>query len=142
MAEKKKIFISFDYDNDRNYKNMLLAWDANKEFDFSFNDCSSQEINSDDVSTVKGVLTEKINSADYTLVLIGQDCNKLHPDSYEIGYLNWQVYEIVKSKEAGNKLIAVKIKKEYSTPPILYGCGVSWAMSFTYDSIKRAINNA
>ena len=33
---KKAIFISYDYDNDKHYKNMLLAWDANKEFDFGF----------------------------------------------------------------------------------------------------------
>ena len=38
---KRKIFISYDYDNDRNYKNMLLAWDKNQEFDFGFSDQSA-----------------------------------------------------------------------------------------------------
>jgi hypothetical protein len=44
---KKRIFISFDYDNDLHYKNLLLAWDKNKEFDFEFYDHSlREEINS------------------------------------------------------------------------------------------------
>ena len=30
----KKVFIS--YDNDKHYKNLFVAWDANKKFDFSF----------------------------------------------------------------------------------------------------------
>jgi hypothetical protein len=27
---KKKVFISYDYDNDKHYKNLLLAWDKMK----------------------------------------------------------------------------------------------------------------
>ncbi|CAC9487784.1 hypothetical protein, partial [uncultured Gammaproteobacteria bacterium] len=26
---KKKVFVSFDWDNDKNYKFLLQAWDAN-----------------------------------------------------------------------------------------------------------------
>lgn len=47
---KKKVYVAFDYENDRNYKNMLKAWDANKNMEFVFNDCSSDEIHSDSVS--------------------------------------------------------------------------------------------
>ena len=35
---KPTVFISYDYDHDRHYKNLLLAWDKNKEFDFTFYD--------------------------------------------------------------------------------------------------------
>ena len=35
---KKNIFISYDYDNDRAYKSLLLAWDAHKQFEFNFTD--------------------------------------------------------------------------------------------------------
>lgn len=31
---KKKVFVSFDYDDDKNYRNLLKAWDANPDFDF------------------------------------------------------------------------------------------------------------
>jgi hypothetical protein len=31
----KKVFVSCDYDNDRYYKSLLLAWDKNSDFDFN-----------------------------------------------------------------------------------------------------------
>jgi len=57
---KKKIFVSFDYENDRIYKNMLEAWDANPDFDFVFSDRSSGEIKSEDIGRVKAALTTKV----------------------------------------------------------------------------------
>ncbi|MEO0037175.1 MAG: hypothetical protein RIQ59_386 [Bacteroidota bacterium] len=27
---KKKVFVSFDFDDDKNYRNLLKAWDANE----------------------------------------------------------------------------------------------------------------
>lgn len=39
MAYKKKLFVS--YDNDKHYKNLLLAWDGNKLFEFSMHDHSA-----------------------------------------------------------------------------------------------------
>ncbi len=33
---KKKVFVSFDYDNDKQYKFLLQAWDANPNFNFVF----------------------------------------------------------------------------------------------------------
>jgi hypothetical protein len=35
---KKRVFVSFDYENDKHYKFLLEAWDANKNFDFLFAD--------------------------------------------------------------------------------------------------------
>ena len=35
---KKKVCISFDYEHDRHYKSLLKAWDANTNFEFSFNE--------------------------------------------------------------------------------------------------------
>ena len=40
---KKTVFISFDYDNDARYKNLLLAWDKNSDFDFGFYDGSLKD---------------------------------------------------------------------------------------------------
>lgn len=37
---KPKIFVSFDFDNDRNYKYTLNMWNANSGFDFTCNDYS------------------------------------------------------------------------------------------------------
>lgn len=138
---KKKVFVSFDYTKDKYYKFLLEAWDANKNMDFVFNDFSSQEIQSNNISTIKANLTKKINQATYTLVIIGEDATKEHPDSEEIGYNNWQSFEIAKSIESGNKIVGVKLGK-YSAPAEMTGIGASWASSFTQEKIIEALNNA
>ena len=113
---KKTVFVSFDYENDKHYKYLLEAWDANKQFDFMFADRSSGEINSNNVHIVKAALTQRINSAKRTLVIIGKEANKRHKDYKLIGYKNWINFEVARSKDNGNKLVAVKIDKGYGLP--------------------------
>ena len=86
-------------------------------------------------------MSQKINQADITLVIIGKHSNDLHEDSKLIGYRNWQNYEIAKSVEHGNKLVAVKIDRSYDSPEELLGQGASFAMSFTEQSITKALEN-
>lgn len=139
---KKKVFVSFDYEHDKHYKFLLEAWDANPEFDFFFSDLSSQEIQSWDISRIKAALTNKINQATYTLVIVGQYANSLHKDHNQIGYKNWLNFEIAKSKSAYNRLVAVKLDRENISPDELLGSGAEWAMSFTRDSIIKALDTA
>lgn len=139
---KKNVFVSFDWENDKHYKFLLQAWDANPDFEFSFSDYSSTEINSWDIPTIRGALTRKINTATHTLVLVGKEANIKHADSNEIGYKNWLNFEIAKSKENGNKLIAVKLLSTNTSPDELFNSGASWAMSFRRDTILKALNNA
>ena len=138
---KKKVFVSFDYDNDRHYKNLLAAWDANSNFEFKFSDKSAHEINSENVGRVKAVLTNKINDATYTLVLIGKYANKKHPDSNLINDINWINWEINKSKESGNKLVAVKLDKSNESPTAIMESGAKWA-SYDQKSIIKALEDA
>ena len=139
---KKKIFVSFDFDNDRRYEFLLNAWSNNDGFEFEFDDKSTKEINSWNIPTIKGALTRKINEADYTIVIVGKEANKRHKDSALIGYKNWQNFEIAKSKENGNKIIAIKINSTYESPEELLGSGASWAYSFSEDAIMKAVKNA
>lgn len=139
---KKKVFVSFDYTNDKRYKYMLDAWDKNKNMDFAFDDCSSDEIHSDSVPRVKAALTRRINTTKYTLVIIGKEANKEHPDSNEISYKNWINFEIARSKDNNNKLVAVKIDKSYESPDEILDSNASWAYSFTQDAIIKALNEA
>lgn len=136
---KKQVCVSFDYTNDKQYYYMLKAWDANDNFDFSFGDCTPSEIQSESVSRIKAVLTQKIDAASCLLVIVGEEANKTHPDSEEIGYTNWQNYEIAKAKELGKRLVAVKISKDYESPSELLNSDASWAMSFTEDAIVKAL---
>jgi hypothetical protein len=139
---KKKVFVSFDWDNDKEYKFLLEAWNANSGFEFSFNDYSSAEINSSDISTVKAALTRKINTATHTLVIVGKEANKKHTDSDKIGYKNWLNFEIAKSKDNGNKLVAVKLSSENESPEKLLDSGASLVIGFSEDKIIKALNDA
>ena len=65
VKRKKKVFISFDYDNDKHYKFLLGAWDANKNFDFVFKDETPGEINTNNIARIKAGLTSKIKDAEY-----------------------------------------------------------------------------
>ncbi len=139
---KEKVIVSFDWHNDRHYKYLLEAWDANPDFDFVFNDKTPDEIDSTNIGRVKAALTAKINSATHTLVIVGKEANKTHRDSKLIGFKNWINFEIYQSKQNRNKIAAVKIDKNYESPDQLSGAGASWAMSFKEDPIIRALNEA
>lgn len=130
---KEKVFVSYDYDNDKNYKNLLLAWDANGDFDFSLYDQSVDvSVDSTDDAAIKRVISARINKSTFFLCLVG---NKTHRSS-------WVAWEIKKAVELKKKIIAVKIERSNKTPFELCGIGASWALSFTFDSIKNAIDNA
>ena len=130
---KKKIFISYDYDNDKDYKNMLRAWDKNTEFSFGFSDHSADvSIQSTNATAIKRAISAKINSATYFLCLVGEKTSKS----------SWVAWEIDKAKEQSKKLVAVKISYGNITPSGLLGAGATWAMSFTFDAIKKAIEDA
>lgn len=130
---KKKIFVSYDYDNDRHYKNLLLAWDKNSEFDFAMNDQSADvSIKSDDAAAIKRAISAKINAATYFLCIIGTKTSKS----------DWVAWEIDKAKDLSKRLVAVKTSSTNDTPAGLLGAGASWAMSFTFDAIKKAVDNA
>lgn len=130
---KKKIFISYDYDHDKHYKNLLLAWDANKEFDFSFYDQSVDvSIDSDDAAAIKRVISARINASTYFLCIVGKYTHKS----------GWVVWEIDKAVELKKKIVAVKTSKDNESPSELLGIGAEWALSFTFDSIKNAIGRA
>jgi len=139
---KKKVIVSFDWDNDKHYKYLLEAWDANPDFVFVFNDKTPDEIDSTNIGRIKAVLTAKINSATHTLVIVGKEANKTHKHSKLIGFKNWLNFEIYQSKQNKNKIAAVKIDKSYESPEQLIGAGASWAMSFTQDAIIKALNEA
>lgn len=139
---KKKVFVSFDYDDDKNYRNLLKAWDANPEFDFYISDLTPGEIDTWDVSRIKAALTASIRNATYTLVIIGKNANKRHSKADVIGYKNWINFEIAQSKANRNRIVAVKLDREYESPSELLGANASWAMSFTKDSIINALNEA
>ena len=91
---------------------------------------------------MKAGLSQKINEAFYTLIIIGKYANAQHKDSKLIGEINWINWEIKKSIEARNKLVAIKIEKNNESPNALLGQSASWAMSFTEEAILKALRDA
>ena len=130
---KRKVFISFDYSNDRHYKNLLVAWDKNDRFDFSFYDGSvTVPVNSQDAGPVRRVISQRISSCPRFLCIVGTKT-----------YLSdWVAWEIDKAVELNRKLIAVKTGRSNSSPANLLGEGASWALSFTFDAIKAALDDS
>lgn len=139
---KNGVFVSFDWDNDRRYKFLLEAWHANPRFEFVFQDGTPGEIDTFNVGRVKAALTSKIRAATHTLVIIGQYANEPHAKRTLIGYKNWINFEVAKSKECGNKLVAVKLDRSYASPEELLGVNASWALAFNEQAIMRAIAEA
>jgi hypothetical protein len=130
---RKKVFISFDYDNDRKYKNLLLAWDSNDEFDFELYDGSLKEpINSTNATYIKSQIRPKISAATHFLCIVGKETSKS----------DWIEWEIDRAIEGKKKLIGVKIEKDFNTPAALYNQGATWALSFNFDAIKKAVDSA
>jgi len=129
----KKVFVSYDYVNDKHYKNLLLAWDANRDFDFYLNDQSVDvSVDSTDAAAIKRAISSKISESTYFLCLIGKKTSKSQ----------WVTWEINKAVELKNKIVAVKIESTNESPSAIVGVGATWAMSFRFDSIKKAIEDA
>lgn len=138
---KKKVIVSFDYEHDKLWYYLLKAWDANKEFDFFFSDLTPSEIQTESVGVIKQVLSTKIHQANYMIAIIGEHSDDKHPDSDEIGFKNWQAYEIAKNSEYGNGLVVVKTKKSNSAPIEAYQSGAKWVYSFNEADVVRALNS-
>lgn len=131
----KTLFVSYRADSEGNsYKNLIVAWSKNDNghFDIKFEDTSvGIGINSTNASYIKSVIKKKILSSDTVLVLIGE--NTAASD-----WVNW---EIDTAFSLNKKIVAVKIKNSYTSPSSIYGKNASWAKSFTYEAIKKAIDN-
>ena len=136
---KKHVCCSFDFEHDKNYYYLLTAWNANPLIGFSISDCTPSEIQSSSISVIKQVLSKKFGEAKYMVAIIGEHSNDEHPDSTEIGYKNWQAYEIAKNYEKGNGLVCVKLDPSYEPPDEAYGIGAKWVYFFNLDDINEAL---
>ncbi len=129
----KKVFISYDYDEDKTYKNMLLAWSKNNADhfkNFTFEDGSTDvSINSTDNAAIKRAISKRMGQCDVFLLLVGENTHKS----------TWCKWEIEKAKELGLVLVAVKIDSSYTSPTEILGAGASWAKSFTFAAVSAAL---
>jgi hypothetical protein len=100
------------------------------------------EVKKEDIMHAKEVITSKIKETDYTFVITGKDANKENKFHEDIGYRNWQNFEIAVSKASNKKLAGIKLDKKFESPEEIVGCGVKSAMSFTKEAILKALKDA
>lgn len=129
----KKVFVSYKYDGDAKYKNLLVAWSKNQKFKVEFDDVSSDiSIDSRVESVIKAGILPHIENADIFLCIIGEQTHKSK-------MVPW---EIKKAVSLGKKIVAVKTSKINESPLALRSVGAIWAMSFTEKEIMKALDKA
>jgi hypothetical protein len=128
-----KVFISYDHDKDKNFKHLLRAWNKNSDFDFEIDETSPKgKINSQNNHVIKSVLTRKIKQSNCVLVIVGHRTHKSQ----------WVQWEIQQAKQFHLQLVAVKLDRQFTTPPALLKANTSWAMTFNQEAISNALNQA
>ena len=99
------------------------------------------EIDTYNISRIKGGLTPKISEANILPVISGDYINSPHKDRYEIGCINWQNWECKKALELGKKIIFVKLHSYNDTPKELYGFPREDVVGLELNKVKNAISN-
>lgn len=132
---KKKVFISYDHDNDAHYKNLIAAWNANPNFEFEINTTSPKvAVNSTDAGPIKSALTTKLKQSEYLLVIVGSETSKSD-------WIKWEI-DRAKQSDIKLKLAAVKIDKKNALPSGLTIFNTSIAEGFTEAGILAALDDA
>jgi hypothetical protein len=128
---KNKVFIGYDYENDKAAKDRLLEWDSNREFNFSSYDRSfAVDVDSEEAAAIKQDLTGRIGDSSLFLCIVGNE-------TYRSGWMAWEIRKAVELKK---KLVAVKTDSTNNSPTVLQRVGASWSTMFNFDSIKKAMN--
>lgn len=136
------VLVSFDWHNDRHYRHMLEAWHANPKFNFTFDDGTPDEIDTDNVGRIKAALTSKVNEATHTLIIVGEHANQRHRSAVLIGSRNWINFEISRSVEAHNRIVAVILDRSYELPEQLAITNYTTVLGFNEAGIIRGLDMA
>ena len=111
---KRDVFIGFDFNNDRHYKNVLVAWDKNEHFDITFFDKSvTVPVNSTNADSIRRVISQRIAACPRFLCIVGQL-------TYKSDCVIW---EIDKAIELNRRIIAVKTNRLNTSPAHLFIIG-------------------
>ena len=89
-------------------------------------------IDSTNAAYIKSLIKPKIQGASHFLCIVGKECSKS-------AWIDWEIKTAVDSKK---KLIGVKVEKAFTTPAALLNQGATWALSFNFDAIKKALESA
>lgn len=125
-----EVFISYDYNSDKEDKDRLLGWNGEHELELtSYDNALDVELDSHEAAAVKQEIADRIGHASHFLCIVGKE-------TYRTGWAKWKIQ---KALELDKKLIAVKLDSLNNSPASLQRRDVSWCMKFNLASIKKAI---
>lgn len=120
---KKKVFISFDYDNDLNLKNLLVGQSKLDDSPFEISDWSLKEAAPEKDWEKKAV--NKIKRSDIVVVIVGEKTHKASGVKKEVKITRNNKISIVQIKVQG------KDHKKVDSAGILY--------NWTWDNLKNIL---
>jgi hypothetical protein len=89
-------------------------------------------VDAPDAEPYKEALAQRIGAASGLLCILGAE-------SSTNGWMEW---EIKRADQLGKRIIAVRINRDCAVPELLSDMGATCAMSFTFEGIRRAIEEA
>ena len=133
-AETKLVFVSYDYENDGNHRDILVTWSQSPDFPrLSVNDQPvTYPVDSDEAEPLKHVVHGKIKTATAFLCVVGDKTSASA----------WVEWEIKTAIELEKRMVVVRINRDCVVPDVLSEVGPTCAMSFTFEAIKRAVGEA
>jgi hypothetical protein len=132
-SKGKQLYLSFDHENDGYCRELLETWSRMPGFaQFWVNDPPALPADSDAAEPVKQALAKRIGAASGFLCVIGANSSTNR----------WMEWEIRKADELGKRIIAVRVNRDVAVPELLSDVGATCAMSFTFEGIRRAIDEA
>ena len=133
MSKKVKVFVSYDYDKDRNFKELLNTWSKNPIFNFKMKDVSTDvSISSKDTNYIKQCISKDINDCDIFLVPIGKNTHKSE-------WVN--KYEIPKAFELNKKIVGILLDKTNKIPESFKKYGDLLCNEFKFKKISDLLEN-
>lgn len=80
MAYRNKVYVAFDGDNDMSYYNLLKAWNANENIDFTFYNAHSINTarDSSQETSIKNQLKIRLNNTKVLVLLVGEHTRYLY----------------------------------------------------------------
>lgn len=138
MVHKNKVYVAFDGDNDMSYYNLLKAWNANENIDFTFYNVHSINTarDSSQETSIKNQLRIRLNTTKVLILLVGEHTRYLYK------FVRW---ELETALRMNIPIIAVNLNglrymDKNRCPPIIQDEFVVH-IAFNRKALKYAIDN-
>ena len=133
-SRAKMLFVSYDYENDGDYKDILMTWSKSPDFPrLTVNDQPvTTSAESEEATPLKRLIQGKIKAATGFLCVVGMNTSAN-------GWVEWEIRTAI---DLDKRMIVARIDRDCVAPEVLSDVGATCALSFTVEGIKRAIDEA